>query len=424
MKVEAEVQVEGKAMAEGEERETLGAAAPTPRSSLSLHRSSLPIALTSALTLACLLSACGRSEAPGDSNAATPKTPQHGAPQAHAPAALESRVETAVVNYSDAKPELILSGKVAYGEDRYSRISSPLQGRVLEVRAKLGDRVKAGDVLLVIDSPDISAAYSDFVKEASDLEYTARAYELAKDLFENKALPMKDYKQAENDLIKAKAEFRRAKEKLLSLRVPAGELEKPLAQQKITARFEMKSPLTGTVVERNVTPGQSVGGDVSQVLFTVADLEKLQVVADVYERDLDLVRVGQVAGVTVEAYRGTSFPAAIASVGDVVDPVSRTIKVRAWVNNAAQKLKPEMFARLNIEVGDATRFLHVPKEAVLEIDGKEYVLVVAPDGHYVRREVKITKASSEQLRILDGLSPGERIVTKGAVFIKGQDIKG
>jgi cobalt-zinc-cadmium efflux system membrane fusion protein len=345
-------------------------------------------------------------------------------PAAPSPAPLESRVETAVVNYSDTKPELTLAGKVAFGEDRYSRISSPLQGRVLEVRAKLGDHVKAGDVLVIIDSPDISAAYSDFVKEASDLEYSARAYELAKDLYENKALPLKDYKQAENDLIKAKAEFRRAKEKLLSLRVPAAELEKPLAQQKITARFEMKSPLAGTVVERNVTPGQSVGGDASQVLFTVADLEKLQVVADVYERDLDLVRVGQVASVTVEAYRGTTFPAAIAAVGDVVDPVTRTIKVRAWVNNASQKLKPEMFARLNIEVGDATRFLHVPKEAVLEIDGKEYVLVVAPDGHYVKREVKIAKASADQVRVLEGLSPGERIVIKGAVFIKGQDIKG
>lgn len=379
--------------------------------------------LTFALILTCLLASCGRSESPVESNAATPNTPPSGVPPAHAPAPIESRVETAVVNYSETKPELILAGKVAYGEDRYSRISSPLQGRVLEVRAKLGDHVKAGDVLVVIDSPDISAAYSDFVKEASDLEYSARAYELAKDLYENKALPMKDYKQAENDLIKAKAEFRRAKEKLLSLRVPASELGKPLAQQKITARFEMKSPLAGTVVERNVTPGQSVGGDASQVLFTVADLEKLQVVADVYERDLDLVRVGQVANVTVEAYRGTTFPAAIASVGDVVDPVTRTIKVRAWVNNASQKLKPEMFARLSIEVGDATRFLHVPKEAVLEIDGKEYVLVVAPDGHYIKREVKVAKASADLVRVLDGLSPGERIVTKGAVFIKGQDVK-
>lgn len=365
-----------------------------------------------------LLTACGRSEDPTSTNAAT----AHPAPPAADPAA--SRIETAVVTANPVHPILSLAGKVAYGEDRYSRISSPLQGRVLEVRAKLGDHVKAGDVLLIIDSPDITAAYSEFVKEASDMDYATRAYELAKDLYETKALPLKDYKQAENDLVKAKAEFRRAKERLLSLRVPAEELEKPLAEQKITARFHMKSPLAGTVVERTVTPGSIVGGDQSQVLFTVADLDNLQVVADVYERDLDLVHVGQVAAVTVEAYQGTSFPAAIAAVGDVVDPNTRTIKVRAWVNNEHHKLKPEMFARLNIQVGDATQFLTVPKEAVLESEGKHFVYVVQGPDKYLKREVQIAPASQDQVRVVEGLQPGERIIVKGAVLVKGQETKG
>ena len=160
----------------------------------------------------------------------------------------------------------------------------------------------------MIDSPEIAQAYSEYVKEDSELQYSTRAQELAKELYANKALPLKDLKQAENELIKARAEFRRAKERLLSLRVPAHELEKPLDQQKITSRFEMKSPLTGIVVERDVTPGQSVGGDSGQVLFTVADLDMLQVVADVYERDLALVKEGQFAKVNVEAYPGSDFP--------------------------------------------------------------------------------------------------------------------
>lgn len=365
-----------------------------------------------------LLAGCSRTEEPTSTSAAT----AHPAPPA--PEAGASRIETAVVAANPVQPVLSLAGKVAYGEDRYSRISSPLQGRVLEVRAKLGDHVKTGDVLLVIDSPDITAAYSEFVKEASDMDYATRAYELAKDLYETKALPFKDYKQAENDLVKAKAEFRRAKERLLSLRVPAAELEKPLAEQKITARFEMRSPLAGTVVERTVTPGSIVGGDQSQVLFTVADLDNLQVVADVYERDLDLVHVGQVADVTVEAYQRTSFPAAISAVGDVVDPNSRTIKVRAWVNNEHHKLKPEMFARLNIHVGDATQFLTVPKEAVLESEGKHFVYVVQGPNKYAKREVQIAPASQDQVRVVDGLQPGERIVVKGAVLVKGQESKG
>jgi len=372
-----------------------------------------------ALSLLCL-TACGKGDQPANSDAATPP---HGKTRT-LPQDATPRVETGVVDYGGMQQDLSLSGKIAYGEDRYSKISSPLQGRVVEVRAHLGDRVKAGAVLLVIDSPDIAQAYSEYVKEDSDLQYATRSHELAKDLYSNKALPLKDLKQAENELVKARAEFRRAKERLLSLRVPAEELNKPLDKQQITSRFEMKSPLTGIVVERVVTPGQSVGGDANQVLFTVADLDMLQVVADVYERDLALVKEGQFAKVKVEAYPDVDFPATVAAVGDVVDPASRTIKLRAWVNNPDHRLKPEMFARLHIQVGDSTRILVVPKEAVLESDGKQFVFVVEEANSYIKREVKVANFTPDQMRVLDGLTPGQRIVTKGAVLIKGQEVKG
>lgn len=371
------------------------------------------------LSLVGLL-ACGKADQPANSDAATPLHNKADAvPHDQGP-----RVETGIVDYSGQHQDLSLAGKIAYGEDRYSKISSPLQGRVVEVRAHLGDRVKAGAVLLVIDSPDIAQAYSEYVKEHSELQYATRSQELAKDLYSNKALPLKDLKQAENELVKARAEFRRAKERLLSLRVSAEELNKPLDKQQITSRFEMKSPLTGIVVERMVTPGQSVGGDANQVLFTVADLDMLQVVADVYERDLALVKEGQFAKVKVEAYPEVDFPATVASIGDIVDPASRTIKLRAWVNNQDHRLKPEMFARLHIQVGDESRILVVPKEAVLEADGKQFVFVVEEPNQYVKREVKVSNFTPDQARVLEGLTPGQRIVTKGAVLIKGQEVKG
>lgn len=363
--------------------------------------------------------ACSQTQEPASSKPSVTPEPVAVQPQPQS----TGQIETAVVDFKPIQPELVLVGKVAYGEDRYSKISSPLQGRVVEVRAKLGDRVEAGATLLVIDSSDITAAYSEFVKEASELEYSTRAQELAKELFATKALALKDLKQAENDLIKARAEFRRAKERLLSLRIPAQELEKPLAQQRITSRFEMKSPLTGTVVERAVTPGQSVGSDAGQVLFTVADLDRLQVVADVYERDLALVKVSQVGRINVEAYPGSDFASVVASIGDVVDPNTRTIKVRAWVDNRDQRLKPEMFARLRLDVGDATPFLTIPKEAVVEIDGKHFVYVVDTPQHYEKREVLVSNVSSGQVRILEGLTSGQRIVIKGAVLVKGQEAR-
>ncbi|HEU4683264.1 MAG TPA: efflux RND transporter periplasmic adaptor subunit [Nitrospira sp.] len=384
------------------------------------HRkgSRLPLIVTVAVISAVVsLAACGRGDQPPHSNAAIPS-------KSTEPTEIRPRVEIGEVQMGSGEHDLILAGKVAYGEDRYSKISSPVQGRVVEVRAHLGDRVKAGDIVLVVDSPDIAQAYSEYVKEDSDLQYAIRAHELAKDLYENKAMPLKDLKQAENELVKARAEFRRAKERLLSLRVPAEELNKPLDKQKITSRFELKSPLTGIVVERSVTPGQSVGSDAGQVLFTVADLDMLQVVADVYERDLALVKEGQYAKVAVEAYPGVMFPATVAAIGDVVDPTTRTIKLRAWVNNADRKLKPEMFARLHLRVGENTPLLTIPREAVLESDGKQYVYVVEGDNRYVKKEVSVAPISPEQVRVVEGLTSGQRIVVKGAVLIQGQEAKG
>jgi membrane fusion protein, heavy metal efflux system len=383
------------------------------------RRLSFARAASTAAFVCLVLSACGRGEEPAVSNAAATTPPKAGLTVESHP-----RVETALVELGSGAHDLTLVGRVAYAEDHYSRISSPLQGRVLEVRAHLGEHVEAGSVLLVLDSPEIAQAYSEYVKEDSDLQFATRAHELAKDLYENRALALKDLKLAENELIKARAEFRRAKERLLSLRVPAQELEKPLERQKVTSRFEMKSPLAGIVVERSVTPGQSIGGDSSQILFTVADLDMLQVVADVYERDLAylaLVKEGQRAKVNVEAYPDVSFPATVTTIGDVVDPTSRTIKLRAVVNNKDHRLKPEMFARLQIEVGESTLLLTIPREAVLEEDGKEFVYVVEGPDHYVRRDVKVSTISADQVRVLEGLASGQRIVTKGAVLVKGQE---
>ena len=330
-------------------------------------------------------------------------------------------IVTAQVTVGSSDPVLSLAGKVSYGEDRYSKISSALVGRVQKIHAKLGDYVQTGDILVTIESPEIASAYSEFIKEHSDLTYAHRAYELAKDLYDIKALPQKDLKQAENDFIKAKAAFRRARERLLALQVPKKELEKPLSRQTITSSYQIHSPIEGTVVERTVTPGQSVNGEPTQVLFTIADLSKVQVIADVYEKDLGLVKVNQKATVSVESYPDIGFPASISTIGDLVDPTTRTIKLRALVNNADHKLKPGMFARLNVRLSHESTLPLIPQDAVVEIDGSMHVYVMQ-ENKYVKRSVKIGLPSAGQVVVLDGLQPGEEIVVKGAVLLTGQDL--
>lgn len=332
-----------------------------------------------------------------------------------------------VVEAAQLKPiagELSLPGKVQYSEDRFARIASPLVGRVTDVRAKLGERVAAGQILLGIDSADIGAAYSDYVKAQSDLQLATRNFELARDLYETKALSKKDLVQAENDFFKAQAEDRRARERLLALRVPAAELDKPRAEQRITSRFELKSPLEGTVVERSVTVGQLVGADPAQTLYTIADLNVLQVVAEVYERDLSRVARGIPVTVEVEAYPDETFSGTIAYVGDVVDPNTRTIKVRCSVTNRGLRLKPEMFARVSLKLGSGRPVLVLPKEAVMEVGGREFVFVQAADGRYVRRSVVTGVTAGDTVQIREGVEAGERVVVKGALLLKGEQEKG
>ena len=337
---------------------------------------------------------------------------------------LQPQIVVEAVQLKPITGDLSLPGKVQYSEDRYAKISSPVVGRVVEVRAKLGDKVAAGQVLLSIESADIGAAYSDFVKAESDLQLTKRNYELAKDLYETKALSKKDLVQAENDYLKAQAEFRRARGRLLALRVPAAELDKPRTERLITSRFDLKSPLTGTVVERNVTVGLMVGADPTQMLYTIADLNVLQVVAEVYERDLSRVSKGTPVTVTVEAYPDETFSGTIIYVGDVVDPTTRTIKVRCNVTNHDLKLKPEMFARVRLKTGSSTPVLALPKQAVIEVGGQAFVFVLAADGRYVRRPVVTGTMSGDSIEIREGLQAGERVVVKGALLLKSEQEKG
>ena len=378
-------------------------------------------ALPLMLVLALAAGGCGeggKTEAVQSAEKAKPTGGKGAAPEAR------SQI---VVEAAQLKPiagELSLPGKVQYSEDRFARISSPLVGRVTDVRAKLGEKVVAGQILLGIDSADIGAAYSDYVKAQSDLQLATRNFELAKDLYETKALSRKDLVQAENDFFKAQAEDRRARERLLALRVPVAELDKPRAEQRITSRFELKAPLEGTVVERSVTVGQLVGADPAQMLYTIADLNVLQVVAEVYERDLSRVTKGIPVSVTVEAYPGETFSGTIAYVGDVVDPNTRTIKVRCSVTNRGLKLKPEMFARVNLKIGSGSPVLVLPKEAVMEVGGREFVFVQAADGRYVRRSVVTGVTSGDTVQIREGVEAGERVVVKGALLLKGEQEKG
>jgi cobalt-zinc-cadmium efflux system membrane fusion protein len=363
----------------------------------------------------------------GENGKTEPTPPSHKSQQSNTvriPPEAQRQLLVEEVRLQPIAGDLTLSGKVQYSEDRYAKVSSPLVGRVTDVVAKLGEKVTAGQVVVRIDSAEISSAYSDYVKADSDLNFATRNYELAKELYETKALSKKDLVQAENDFLKFRAEYRRARERLLALRVPASELDKPRSQQTISSRFDLKAPLTGTVVERNVTVGQTVGNDAAQVLYTIADLNILQVVAEVYEKDLRSIKNGEPVNVTVEAYPDDTFAANVVYVGDVVDSNTRTIKVRCNVKNPDHKLKPEMFARVSVKLGNELPAMVLPREAVIELGGQGFVYVQTAQDTYVRKAVVIGTIAGDTIQIREGLQPGDRVVVKGALLLKGEQEKG
>ncbi len=314
---------------------------------------------------------------------------------------------------------LTLQGRIQYDPDHVVRLSSPLVGVVKTVSVSLSEPVKEGQVVAIVASADIGTAYADLAKAESNLELAKRNYRRAKDLYEAHSVSKKEFDQAQNDLMKDQAEYRRARQRLLTLKVPANELDKPRVERRISTHFDLKSPIDGVVIEKNLTIGQMVGTDPSQILYTIGNLDILQAVADVYERDLSLVGEGMAVSVEVPSFPNEAFQGTVVHVGDVVDPITRTTKVRCAVNNFDQKLKPEMFARIHImKPVSESLALAVPREALVRIGDEDFVFVEKTEMEYERRKVMAGRTSGDLVEIHEGLKAGELVVVKGALLLE------
>jgi membrane fusion protein, heavy metal efflux system len=313
------------------------------------------------------------------------------------------------------------SGKATFNQERLSYVSSPLVGRVTEIRARPGQRVEAGQVLAVIDSAELGTASSEFIKARADLVLAQRNRELAQQLWDAKAMAHKDLQKADDELLKAKTDVRRARERLVSLDLPPAELDRPLDALHVQSRFILSAPIAGTVVESTLTLGQMVGGDPAQRLYVLADLTELWVTADVYEKDLPAIRPGEDVSVQAAAWPQEPFRGHIDYVGDTVDAVSRTVKVRLMVDNRRLLLKPEMFVTATIRADGSSTALTVPPAAV-HGEGSEqpYVFTALGDNRFARRSVTLGARTRDRITIAAGLSPHDDVVTEGSILLKAE----
>jgi cobalt-zinc-cadmium efflux system membrane fusion protein len=317
-------------------------------------------------------------------------------------------VKIEVVKESEAAPLVQLTGRVTFDEEHTQRVASPVDGRATSLLVRPGDKVRVGQSLIELSSPQVGTLQADAQKAQSDLSVAQKAMDRANTLKPEGAVSDKEYGQSEADLRKAKADVARTNAQLKSLGISASEPAVNVA---------LHAQVSGTIVERNILVGQEVRADQATPLLTVTNLEVVWVLADVYEQDLGLVQAGAEVTVRVPAYPGTDFKGKVGHVGDVVDAVTRTVKLRCVVPNPGGRLKPEMFAKIELRDTSGRKVIQIPANAVV-IDGDKTRVLVASEGNLFRpRQVEVGPEVDGVVRVLGGVKAGEKIVTDGALFL-------
>jgi len=382
--------------------------------------------------------ACGRKPAP-------PAVPPQNEPAAAEPvlpdsvrltpaAIAEAAIATWKVQPVDLEHLLVLNGNVGYDENRLLQVAATVKGRVASIPVDLGARVRKGDAVLVIESVDLGRAREEFVKELSELSVSARAYERAKALVEAKAISAGEFQAREGDYLSKQAAVYAA-ERALHLygesqatidRLRAGfESHDPYPSASEATSLILRAPFTGRVIDRKVTPGTLF--EALQPLMTLADLSSVWVFLQAYEKDLALLREGLAVTIRTEAYPQESFRGRVDFLGSVVDASTRTVKVRATVDNSSEKLRPGMFVKAQVDVprpqAETHTVLAVPQSALQTLEGRTTVFVQTDPGAFVRRSVETGHTFEGFTEVLSGVKPGDVVVTEGSFVLKSEFAK-
>lgn len=304
--------------------------------------------------------------------------------------------------------DLVLPARLTWDEDHTVRVFPPFAGRVTRLIAKVGDRVAAGQALVEMMSPDFGQAQADARKAQADLALATQALERQKDLNAHGISAAKDLQQAEADFSRARAEADRAVGRLSSYGHGVGGGNS----------FMLKSPVAGTVVERNLNPGQELRPDQPGApLFVITDPSRLWVVIDATEADLPALKVGMPLVITSNQFPDDAFAGELTQLADFVDPATRTLKARGVVPNPNRALKGEMFvsARVKVPKGD---YPTVNSKAVYLSGVRNYVFVRSGGSTFTRRAVRVGRESEGRTPVLSGLKEGEEAVVAGNLFLE------
>ncbi len=308
--------------------------------------------------------------------------------------------------------EIQLTGTIQVNQDKLVHINPRVPGRVTSVRANLGDLVKPGQELVLLDSLELGEAQAAFAQAQSEATLARTNFKRIEQLHGEEIVPQKDLHEARSALQKSEATLKAAREKLNLLGVAPGGGRR--------SSFALTAPFAGTVIEKDAVLGELAEPDKS--LFTIADLSVLWIEANLFEKDLAKVRLGSDVLVTVAAYPKDTFKGKLTYIGSMLDKETRTLKARIEVPNPDGKLKSEMFASVGIRSSGQSKVLSVPENAVVLVQGQPTVFVEDADG-FESRTVELGDKLRGQVALKNGVAAGDLVVMSGAYALKARMLK-
>jgi cobalt-zinc-cadmium efflux system membrane fusion protein len=312
------------------------------------------------------------------------------------------------------------TGKIEANADRIAHVSPRIPGKIITVKASLGDTVSSGQPLATLDSVELGEALSRYRQSKTRLALAQSNMDRIKGLVEKKIAARKDILQAETEFKTTQTELRTDEERLFLFGVSSTDLAGEGTKRLL---LPVRSPIGGTITEKHAIVGELA--DPSKSLYTVADLSTVWVLVDINEKDLAKVHKGQAATLSVSAFPDLKLKGRITYIADQVDQATRTVKARVEVANPGRKLKPEMFASVDLALtADAPPVLVVSEEAVQDLDGKKVVFVAENETAFASRTVQVGRIVGGLAEIISGLKEGERYAVKGGFILKSEVKKG
>lgn len=321
--------------------------------------------------------------------------------------------------------EITLPGKVSYDLENLANVGSRVTGRITEVYVKEGDQVRQGSKLATISSVELSNAQSNYLKSKVRLEALRIQAQRASELFEKKIISSREFEIANMEYKTVKTEMETSYNTLEIFGLSKAEIEGLESGSQKQQNLTIRSPISGTVTDRKAVNGQSV--NIEENLFVVADLRRLWILLDVYEKDLYSVKIGAEATVNTLGDKPETVKAHVAHVSEVIDQIKHTAEIRLEVDNAESKLKPGQTISAKVQgliSGSKSRkIMVVPSEAVHKIEGKTIVFATNPDGSFEALEVVTGEAIDDDIEIKSGIPMEKNIVSEGSFVLKSEFLK-